>query len=147
MHMFFQFLHISILVAPIIEKTTKIVVVGNKDDLSVVCNIKRSNPIPEVTWEYQPWSCRPSVGYNCKPTSSNWKIADPKEFDIKPATRVTMNSIFKVPMSSSVKKYFIRCTAQHKYGKDQHQVIGIIDKRGRPLFSLVFFLPNPINRR
>ena len=36
---------------------------------------------------------------------------------------------FKVP-KSSVQRFFVQCIAEHNYGKDTHQVIGIIDKRG-----------------
>ena len=114
-----------------IDKSKKIVVVGGSEDLEVTCNILRSNPIPKITWEFQPWPCPPRKGYNCKPLDKNWQKTDPRKYNITPSdTDVTMTSVFKVPLKTSVQKFFIRCLAEHKYGKDSHQVTGIIDKRG-----------------
>ncbi|XP_066917085.1 fibroblast growth factor receptor 2-like isoform X2 [Clytia hemisphaerica] len=119
---------LTVTVAPIIEKKQSIVVVGSEDKLKIACNITRSNPVPNITWQYQPWSCQESKGYNCDPISTRWQTADPAKLDIKPRTPNTMYSVFKVP-TSNVKRFFVRCTAKHKYGQDTHQVIGIIDKR------------------
>jgi len=116
-------------VAPIIDKSQSIVVVGSEDKLNITCNIKRSNPVPKITWQFQPWSCPTSKGYDCIPISTKWQTADPKKFDIQPATDEAMNSVFKVPQSG-VNRFFVRCTAEHEYGKDTHEVVGIIDKRG-----------------
>lgn len=119
---------LTVTVAPLIDKSKEIIVVGGSADLEIGCNIKRSNPIPNISWEFQPWPCAPSVGYNCAPLSTKWQRADPQIYDIRPKNREAMSSTFKVPQSS-VKKFFIRCTAAHKYGRDTHSVIGIIDKR------------------
>ena len=103
--------------------------VGSEDKLRITCNITRSNPVPRITWQYQPWSCPPSRGYDCDPVPNKWETADPANFDIRPPTAVAMQSVFKVP-KSSVQRFFVQCIAEHNYGKDTHKVIGIIDKRG-----------------
>ena len=111
------------LVSPVIDKSKDIIVVGDPEKLKVTCNIRRSNPVPKITWEYQPSGCQ-NQNLDCKPVEANWINGEEKDI-----TSSSNTSTFKVP-SSSVKKFFVRCTARHNFGSDRHQVFAIIDKRG-----------------
>ncbi|XP_065669835.1 vascular endothelial growth factor receptor kdr-like isoform X2 [Hydra vulgaris] len=117
---------LSVIVLPTIDKSEKYVLVPNAKDLKVGCVVISYNPKPNITWEYQPWSC-PINNTDCDPVTANWKVGEEADVILEDKNS-TLKSYFQVP-ESDVRKFFIRCIAQNQYGKDVHQVVGIVDQR------------------
>lgn len=129
---YFHFHFLSI-VSPVINKSRKVIVVSQIDQLKALCNIIQSNPVPMITWEYQPWPCH-DAGYKCPPLDSKWLKAGP-QFIQPNDGNPTMSSTFVLP-KSKVQRFHIRCFANHSYGQDVHNIEAFIDKRGKG-FALI----------
>ena len=117
-----------------LDKSDKIVVVSGREILRVTCNAERSNPPPKFRWEVQPFPCGSQNYSSCKPNPRLWKHVIPgkeKEFVVDPANVASMDSSLNVLRKSKVRRFFMRCTAETKYGSDSHVILGVRDDRGK----------------
>ena len=54
---------------------SRLQIATDKETPELVCKVKRANPLPVITWLYQPWSCHNS---SCLSLRNQWTSTFPK---------------------------------------------------------------------
>ena len=87
----------------------------------ISCQVKRSNPLPKISWQHQNGLC---LIHNpkCLPDSSKWQdISSSANMVISPGIDVaTVKSTLKIP--KDYQSAFFRCVARNVRGADSHMM-------------------------
>ncbi|KAL9972290.1 hypothetical protein ACROYT_G018573 [Oculina patagonica] len=103
--------------APILEKSSKRVLVTDGLEAEVSCSVKKGNPLPTFTWEYQNIDC-PDAD-SCLPDENQWKSV-PGNLMITPTNTPTSQSVVEVEKDQLAA--FYRCKAVNTVGNDSHVI-------------------------
>ncbi|XP_022807789.1 vascular endothelial growth factor receptor 2-like [Stylophora pistillata] len=106
---------LDILAPPTLNKARDEAVAKEGEETKVICDVKKSNPIPNITWKYQTVKCDDVE--NCLPDESKW-IDVPSNLLLTP--QQTNSSQVLVEKSQSAA--FYRCQADNGVGNDTHIV-------------------------
>ncbi len=106
-----------IIAAPILEKRSKRVLVTDGLEAEVSCSVKKGNPLPTFTWEYQNIDCLDAD--SCLPDENQWKFV-PGNLMITPTNTPTSQSVVEVQKDQLAA--FYRCKAVNTVGNDSHVI-------------------------